>query len=454
MKALLPPWRHGAAALLAAVWLSGAAWPQAGAAEVAGRSVQVSVQGLPAAGAGRLLLRALRVHDGSVAAAAWVPAGDAPATEVMLDTPATPLWLSASFVAPGVAPAHQVLGGQLAVNASDETAALTLQGLPAVAAAWAGPQSGQPALHAPAKGKTVGANPADFHLSGPGIGPYMAGGMADLLTVALVNGPCGQAGGDDAIIAVATANPKDLAALAAEARLQSSPAFDRNQHRPPQWLAPTHLGKADIRVTDGRVTVQVRIEDLQGQVIASGQRSGPAASFWVTLDDALYAMNESLCGSAQWQGTVGYEEHATLAVPNVDPRRPGATVKGDVSFTSHFDKDSVRSTVTYSNVISGAQGKASTTAAGEVQALVSFAEVAGQVVVEIGLFSINATHTASLEGGSHSSEGEIQLGGWRGEGRARPGADTQTGQWTERIPGGSRKVTWSVTRKKGRASSP
>lgn len=450
----MPSWRQGAASLWAAVLLAGAAWPQASAAQPASRGVQVSVQGLPAAGAGRLLLRAVRVHSGSVAAATWVPAGDSPATEAMLDTPATPLWLSAGFAAPGAAPAQGALRGQTAVNATDETAALTMQGLSAGVAMRMGSQPSPPALHAPAKGKTVGANPADFHLSGPGIGPYMAGGIADVLTVALVNGPCGQADGDDAITAVATANPKDLAALAAEARLQSSPAFDRSQNEPPHWLAPTHLGKADIRITDGRVTVKVRIEDLQGQVIASGQRSGPAGSFWVTLDEALHAMNESLCGSAQWQGTVGYEEHATLAVPHADPRRPGATVKGDVSFISHFDKDNVRSTVTYSNVIVGAEGKSSTTAAGEVQAMVSFAEVAGRVVVEIGLFSINATHAASLEGGSHSSEGEIQLGGWRGEGRARPGADTQTGQWTERIPGGSRKVTWSVTRKKGRGSSP
>jgi hypothetical protein len=172
---------------------------------------------------------------------------------------------------------------------------------------------------------------------------------------------------------------------------------------------------------------------------------------WTDVADrALAALNDDLCGPEGWSGTVTYEEHSSLNVPNVDPRDPGGVISGDISFTCSFTKNSMNSTASYKNEIRGAEGSATTVGSGGTDAAVSVSEIDGRVVVEIGLFSLKCMSSASFGGGSHSGVETVQLGGWSCEGPAKKNSDSQSGSWSESFTGGKRTITWNVKKKGGK----
>jgi hypothetical protein len=416
------------------------------------RTLAVSLHGLPAGSRapGRLAVQAMRLDDGTVTVGPAAEASGGGVAEATFEAPATRLLVSATLVAAGPGGRGAAWRGEAVAGPSDE--AVVLQAAAAGANApvpTAGPLTRGLTMRPPKRGKAIGYNEFEFKASGEHLGG-LGRSLAQFMVVDLVSGPCTQGIGDDAVKVVESANPAKLAAIEAELRFRQSPGCDPAYRTQPQLIAPTHMANGSVVEADGQVTASFQITDLQGRVVAAGSGTGPATDWPAVMSGALARLNADLCGEEGWSGTVTYEEHVALKVPNARPGKPGATVKGDTSFTATFTGNSVSGKASYSNELRGAEGSATTSGAGAADAMVTVSEAEGRVVVEIGLFTLRCATSASFGGGGTSGEEAVQLGGWRGEGPGRPGAASQSGSWSERFDGGKRTMTWSLTRKRPR----
>jgi hypothetical protein len=148
-------------------------------------------------------------------------------------------------------------------------------------------------MQAAAQGTAIGYNPDDFTATGPGTDSGVARGIAQMVVTTLAQFQCPD--GDSPYIVVESANPSGMAAIEAELQLQADPAFDPGTRVTPRIIAATHLVKGSFTIDGNGATVNLRIEDRSGNVVARATANSSAETFWEAVEDAARALAAQLC---------------------------------------------------------------------------------------------------------------------------------------------------------------
>lgn len=147
----------------------------------------------------------------------------------------------------------------------------------------------------PDEGMAIGHNPADFTATGPGAEPGMGPAFAGMVVTELTQAPCAASEAPPYQI-VESANPGGMALIEAELALQADPAFDPDEKITPHIIAATHLVKGTFSFTEESLTAELRVEDLEGEVIAQAAATGPIDSPFEIVEEAARSLAEQLCG--------------------------------------------------------------------------------------------------------------------------------------------------------------
>lgn len=163
------------------------------------------------------------------------------------------------------------------------------------------------------------------------------------------------------------------------------------------------------------------------------------------LIDDLNEYNSQLCREKTWSGTITVEEHTNNKIPHEDPRGPESSEKTDLSVNCVVNNNIAQCTVNYSYQFIGAEGNGTTVASGTYQTDVSISVIEGKTSFRLGIMQAKATFSTRLGGGSHSSEGILDLGGWSVEGAS--GNSTQGNSSSGSSKQGDLTITWSLIKK-------
>jgi hypothetical protein len=245
--------------------------------------LRVALKGLPEeTSGGVLLLCIVQLENGKVTEIRR----EDPASEISVDAPAGPLALEATYVSSS---ADVVLEGS-AVTSEDKSVEITMES----ASSAASPGRSSLPTYPPAEGMAVGYNPADFTATGPGAEPGMGPAFARVVITELSQAPCA-AGDSPPYQVVESANPRGMALIEAELELQADPSFDPAERITPHIIEATHLVKGTFSVGEDSIIAELRVEDLEGEVIAQATASGPIESPFEAIEDAARSLADQLC---------------------------------------------------------------------------------------------------------------------------------------------------------------
>ena len=230
-----------------------------------------------------LLLWVIRLEDGRVSEV-WE---NEPAPEMSIEAPSGPLTLWAAYFCPS---ADILLEGTASVS-GDESVEVAMEELRSAPPA----EGSSLPTYAPDEGMAIGYNPADFIVTGPDAEPWMGEAFAHLITTDLVRAPCAESG-EAPYQVVESANPKGMAHIEAEIKLQSGPDLDPASRVTPHIIAATHLVKGIFSMGEGRIVVDLRVEDLEGEIIVQASATGSADTPIKTIEEAARSLADRLCG--------------------------------------------------------------------------------------------------------------------------------------------------------------
>lgn len=248
--------------------------------------IRVSVRGLPETLAkdSKLITKVVDLETGSVTSSKTARRASA----LSIASPANSSLVIATYFS---AAKKQALGGHTLIRAAKLTTQsrirLTIKAKKLKAAAAMRKALAASTGNWPGSRTLIGVRPEDFTSDG-NIDRTVRRGSADLVAGSLASSPCA----DSDEIAVIETDPRIQEARRREFQLcQAGPCpVDR-------YVAPDNFVKGSIS-SDGQSTnVELRVEDSQGNTIASGSASGAARDFFGTHDKAVARLIDSLCNS-------------------------------------------------------------------------------------------------------------------------------------------------------------
>jgi len=142
-------------------------------------------------------------------------------------------------------------------------------------------------------GIAIGYNPADFTVTINGKS-LPGAGLSDMVSTVLFESRCSDDSSRSYTV-VGSEDPRIMEAIAREMKLSSSNYADPATRITPNIVEATHLAKGDVIVEQGSVTVNLRIEDRQGDVKAQAKVSGPEKSFYELIDEATRSLGYQMC---------------------------------------------------------------------------------------------------------------------------------------------------------------
>ncbi|UFH58355.1 hypothetical protein [Sulfurovum mangrovi] len=140
----------------------------------------------------------------------------------------------------------------------------------------------------------IGYNPADFTITGKDM-PGSA--LMDMVVTGLHNLRCPN-DSSRAYTVVGSEDPGTMEAIQREIELSSGPYADPAGRLKPHIIVATHLAKGKIVFEQGRMSIDLRIEDRQGHVTAQAKVSGAENSFYELIDEATGSLGYQMCTPA------------------------------------------------------------------------------------------------------------------------------------------------------------
>jgi hypothetical protein len=152
----------------------------------------------------------------------------------------------------------------------------------------------------------IGYNPADFDI----VGKHLTGrALSSIVVTTLNNSRC-------SYIVVASEDPSVMEAIDEEIELSSSDYIDPSNRLISKLIVATHLAKGNAVFKQGRVTVNLRIEDRQGNVIAQAKTSGSnvGTNFWRLIEEASRSLAKQMCREPYYTVTTSQKTSTTVKV--------------------------------------------------------------------------------------------------------------------------------------------
>jgi hypothetical protein len=152
----------------------------------------------------------------------------------------------------------------------------------------------------------IGYNPADFDIVGKNL-PGRA--LSAIVVTTLNNSRC-------SYIVVASEDPEVMEAIEEEIELSSSDYIDPSNRLISKLIVATHLAKGNAVFKQGRVTVNLRIEDRQGNVIAQAKTSGSnvGTNFWRLIEEASRSLAKQMCREPYYTVTTSQKTSTKVKV--------------------------------------------------------------------------------------------------------------------------------------------
>jgi hypothetical protein len=248
-------------------------------------NLRIVFKGLPAnASDGVLTLCMIHLEAGTVTEITR----EDPTSEMSIDVPPGPLVFQATYFSSSSDVFLMGMGSDYTVG--DDSIEIVM-GSPSSDLT---PDEGSLTTYPPDEGMAIGYNPADFTATGPGAEPRLGEGFAGVVVTELSRSSC--AASDSAPYQIVeSANPKGMALIEAELKLQADPSFDPARKITPHIIAATHLVKGTFDLGDESIVVDLRVEDLEGNVIAHATASGSVDSAIETVEEAARSLADELC---------------------------------------------------------------------------------------------------------------------------------------------------------------
>ena len=139
----------------------------------------------------------------------------------------------------------------------------------------------------------ISYNPADFSVTIHGKS-FPGSGLSNMVSTVLFNSRCSDDSGRSYEVS-SSEDPRAIEAIANEMNLSNSIYSDPSTRLTPNIVESTHLVKGNLIVEQGKVTVNLRIEDRQGCLRAQAKVSGPEKSFYELIEDATRSLAHQMC---------------------------------------------------------------------------------------------------------------------------------------------------------------
>jgi hypothetical protein len=248
-----------------------------------GAELRVAFTGLPEDTRGGVLLVCLiQLMDGTVTRIFR----EDPASEISIEAPERPLAIEATFLSES----FEVLEGSAVVTWGEDAIEIAMAS-PDEASS---PRRSNLPTYPPDEGMAIGYNPADFTATGPAAEPGLGPALAEAVVTGLVQAPCAE-GEAPAYRVVESANPRGMALIEAEIKLQQRPEIDPRTRGTPHIIAATHLVKGTFSAGEDTFIAELYVEDLEGEVIAHARASSPADSWFEAVETAARSLADELC---------------------------------------------------------------------------------------------------------------------------------------------------------------
>ncbi len=152
----------------------------------------------------------------------------------------------------------------------------------------------------------IGYNPADFSIVGM---RYPDRALMDIVVTTLFQSRC-------SYIVTATEDPRVMEAINEEIELSSSDYIDPSNRLISNHIAATHLVKGNSVLKQGRVTVNLRIEDRQGNVVAQAKASGlhVGTNYWRVIEEASRSLAKQMCREPYYTVTTSQKTSTKVKV--------------------------------------------------------------------------------------------------------------------------------------------
>lgn len=221
-----------------------------------------------------------------------------------------------------------------------------------------------------------------------------------------------------------------------------------------QAMGSDYLVSLSVKVLENKAIIDAFIVKLgQNKVISRISATAPNGD--ASLDavekaskqlvEELQQYKSQLCKEKTWKGTVTIEQHTSIKLPNVDPKKPGGISKGDISVQCQVENNVAQCTINYSDEIIGSEGNSNTSAAGKDQTDASISVTDGKTSISLGIVTAKGTSSGSIGGGGYSSEVTITLGGWNVD--AAGGTGTTDDSSSGSVNQGDLNISWNLTKK-------
>ncbi|WP_122892927.1 hypothetical protein [Arcobacter peruensis] len=152
----------------------------------------------------------------------------------------------------------------------------------------------------------IGYNPADFTVVGM---RYPDRALTDMVVTTLFQSRC-------SYIVTATEDPRVMEAINEEIELSNSDYIDPSNRVISNHIAATHLVKGNSVLKQGRLTVNLRIEDRQGNVVAQAKASGlhVGTNYWRLIEEASRSLAKQMCREPYYTVTTSQKTSTTAKV--------------------------------------------------------------------------------------------------------------------------------------------
>lgn len=144
-------------------------------------------------------------------------------------------------------------------------------------------------------GVAIGYNPADFTFIINGK-PLAGEALTNPVITGLFHSNCSNDSSKSYVI-TESENPRVVKILMKEINFSNSIYADPTTRLTPNITVATHLVKGDAVMERGRMTVNLRIEDRQGNVKAQATSSGPQKNYSELIDEATSSLGQQMCKS-------------------------------------------------------------------------------------------------------------------------------------------------------------
>ena len=165
-------------------------------------------------------------------------------------------------------------------------------------------------------GVIIGCKPTDFTIVGKAL-PRRA--LSDMVLTDLTILRCSDDSSKSYKV-VASEDSRIMETIEKEIKLSSSTYVNPATQLTPHFTVATHLAKGNATFKQGSVTVNLRIEDRQGNVIAEAKTSGSENSFFALIDKATKSLAYQMCKPETYY-TISTSERTSTKVKPIENYR-------------------------------------------------------------------------------------------------------------------------------------